>query len=147
MHPVCQETPKLHQLLISLLNQITVSIVRGVTSFQHLRLISQIVCSYANCKLDHQFLRLRDKQQSLCFLHHSAIVRKSGRYHDLRHCLTTVSLKSGDVKLMTSRRSSFMQTRFYDNSKVMKLIESFLRLETRPGDPVFKFVSLNVLQN
>ena len=60
---------------------------------------------------------------------------------------TKVSLKSGDVKLMTSRRSSFMQTRFYDNSKVMKLIESFLRLETGPGDPVFKFVSLNVLQN
>ena len=55
MHPVCQETPKSHQLLISLLNQITVSIVRGVTSFQHLRLISQIVCSHANCKLDHQF--------------------------------------------------------------------------------------------
>ena len=55
MHPVCQETPKSHQLLISLLNQISVSIVRGVTSFQHLRLISQIVCSYANCKLDHQF--------------------------------------------------------------------------------------------
>ena len=60
---------------------------------------------------------------------------------------TTLSLKSDDVKLMTSRRSSFMQTRFYDNSKVMKLIESFLRLETRPGDPVFKFVPLNVLQN
>ena len=55
MHPVCQETPKSHQLLISLLNQTTVSIVSGVTSFQHLRLISQIVCSYANCKLDLQF--------------------------------------------------------------------------------------------
>ena len=146
MHPVCQETPKSHQLLISLLNQTTVSIVGGVTSFQHLPLISQIVCSYVNCKLDHQFQDF-EINSSLCFLHHSAIVRKSGRYHDLRHCLTTVSLKSGDVKLMTSRRSSFMQTRFYDNSKVMKLIESFLRLETRPGDPVFKFVSLNVLQN
>ena len=39
-----------------------------------------------------------------------------------------------------------MQTRFYVNSKVMKSTESFLGLEASLDDPVFKSVSIKVLQ-
>ena len=39
-----------------------------------------------------------------------------------------------------------MQTRFYVNSKVMKSTESFLGLEASLDDPVFKSLSIKVLQ-
>ena len=71
-------------------------------------------------------------------------------YHELRHCidciqLTTLFLKSGDVKLMSSRRSSSCRHDVMTIAK-QRNKQSFLRLETRPDDAGFKFVSLKVLQ-